>query len=906
MAIEVSERREAGSRSGRSFRRGALCAGFLALILLLIAVPFDAGMAKGRADGVAVVGRLPEPPEAGESHRYVIGIDEKRDKLYYLWRRGSESYITRYDLSTLVPTAEREEHIGTYSEFQLDYASPYTVAVDYERQLAYVMGLSIHGTPVRVVDLRSLKVLGTWDLGTQIPGFFGEGISYSPEDERLYIVGHIYGEGHGKVVSQLAQVSPAAGVIAVQPPEQRDGQPVVAWARAVPECQYVLSTYVVGALIARSADRPALYFACVRTDIYPGESGLVRLWVDPKADGHAAAAAFDSEFFPISGAYTRAPTGVTGTAAFDPKSERFFMQSVSNTTPGAWVFDGRMSSWVGFVTAPNDENRYLGLDPESGRFYMGSPEFLDRPGYVLVTDGRATPIPQGRIYRGPGVEGFLVSGADRLFVRMKLSTVGMGKENAEGFVVLKDHTPDPERPRPVDYDEITSDLPEGPKAITDYSAGVSGFGARAVLVGGYGGILSAGGGQVEISQLRAGDRGMTFARVTSLDLRSSGAAATAQAVSPDLNTEGDLQDGAAQEWPWRPVSCLNGGGETVSDEDSQHGGSAAVECDLEAVQATAEARSGEIQAGGIFVIGAEMRTRARRDPKLGTVTEVATQATGIKIPTPQGTLSIAKVESRSTTAAFGHAKTSAAEWQRVVSGVEILDPDGEVVERLGSCDSADEDNPCGPLEDQINELLPQRLKVDFPDPRIVATPKGAFAGVEQSDADFYHSQTVNNQGTVFTGEEGARTVPAMQITVYNDTREKSRLLLQLAAVQANSIYTITPKGSTMLPGSDIGEIDLPGGDALGGDVGGGSGVSGGVELDDLGQMPVASGDPAPPPEDVSEPVLATQPLEGPMALLARSPQEAVLVGLVWLTFVACGWVLFRRWKLLDVLRAGGR
>ncbi|MGH2755661.1 MAG: hypothetical protein ACRDLB_14700, partial [Actinomycetota bacterium] len=410
----------------------------------------------------------------------------------------------------------------------------------------------------------------TWDLSAGAPGFFAEGINYSARDDRIYLVGNFYGEAHGKFAADYLPAN-LVGVVALDLPDKRDGTPSVAWIKPVAECQTLLSTSAVGSLIARSSFQTALYFACVRPDPFLGQSGLVRLWIDPKAD-QAASQDFRIDFFPISGSYTVQPQGVVGAAAFDQTSDRFFMQSVSPTTPGTWVFDGRLSAWVGFIAAPDSSNRFLGLDQGSGRFYMASSDGTGgdgEEGYLLVVDGRATPIPQGKIYPGLGSFGFITvdPATSRLFVEMELGKLGLGEESEHGLVVLQDNTPRPDRPRPVDYDALTSELPEGPKTVTSFSAGVNGFGARTVLVGGYAGLLSAAGSGA--GPLRAGDRGITASRLPSVDLRDVGASASAHAFVPDANTEAELSENGDVELPWKPVSCLDGAGETISNEDNQ-------------------------------------------------------------------------------------------------------------------------------------------------------------------------------------------------------------------------------------------------------------------------------------------------------------------------------------------------
>ena len=879
-----------------------LCA-FLLMMFVIGSVSLPASAAgDDQRGGIDVLGKLPEPSARGEK-TYLLDIDEKRHRLLYLWMTA-EVRLREYDTRSKVPRLVREGTIGSATDLQMDFASPYTIAVDRERQLAFFKANSYAGTLLRVVDLKNLEVLGTWDLTSAAPGFLADGITYSPQDGRLYVVGAFDGEAHGRLVQEYAGVAKASAVLALDMPEKRTGTPGLAWVKPIPECQMPLNTKTVGSLIARSPSRPALYFGCVRPDPYVGQSGLVRLWIEPDAD-QAAAQGFVTEFFPISGSYTVPPTGVVGAAAFDPKSERFFMQSVSRTTPGTWVFDGKLSAWVGFIAAPDSENRFLGLNPATGRFYMASRDGTGEGdgGYLLVVDGRATPIPQGTIYPGLGTYGFLTPdpATGRLFVQTELSKFNAGKKGEVGFMVFEDNTPPTERPRPIDYDSLTSDLPEGPKTTTSYSAGINGFGSRAVLVGGYGGVVTVSGVPFLSGQVRSGDRGATFARLPAVDLRSVGASASAHAMVPDANTQAEFEQvGQGQPWPWRAVSCLDGNGSAVTDEDVQQAGYAKVECDLAKGIVRATSTFGKVEAVGVSVAGSSISATAQRDEKKGTVTEVLAEAHGIEIPTPQGTLSIAKVTSFASTLAHGHEGTAKTEWYRTISGVEVRDADGAVVQTIGGCDSREKENPCEDLETRLNGLAPTRFKASLPQPKQHETSKGAFAGVEQHERDYYNSRTVNNQGAVFDNEEGSRPVPGLELDVYNDGQEKSRLVLQLAALQANSIYTISPQA----PAPEEGPVDIP---DVTEDVpaytGGGSidsGTAGDIEVSDI---PAAEDVPVEDVEIPTEavPVATTQAVDGVLAFLKRTPQEALLVALVWMTFGGAGWAIFRRHQLLKVL-----
>jgi hypothetical protein len=347
---------------------------------------------------------------------------------------------------------------------------------------------------------------------------------------------------------------------------------------------------------------------------------------------------------------------------------------------------------------------------------------------------------------------------------------------------------------------------------------------------------------------------------------------------------------------------LDGNGAAVSDEDVQQGGYAKVECDLAKGIVRATSTFGKIDSAGFSVAGSTITSTARRDPRKGTVTEVAAEAKGIEIPTPQGTLSIAKVTSYASTVAHGHRGTAKTEWYRVIAGVQVLDAEGQVIQTIGGCDSREKENPCEDLEDAINGLAPTRLRASLPKPSQMQTPRGAFAGVQQNDRDYYNSRTVNNQGAVFDGEEGSRAVPALELNIFNDGQEKSRLVLQLAAIQANSIYTISPEAP---PGPTEGPVKLPPStDDVPGDTGGsgslGTGSVGDVAPADLPPSGDVTVEDAPTPTE-SVPVASTQVVDGVLAFLRRSPQEAFLVALVWLTFAGAGWAIFRRHHLLKVL-----
>jgi hypothetical protein len=900
-------------------RRSARLAA-VALLIAVIAAPLSAAAKEPASTlklrsigGFKLLGRLPEPTENGVNVHYVISVNPERHVMYYLWTHGVDVYLREYDLRPTVPQVKRDVFLGSQNDLPIGYASPYTMQIDTKSNRLMMLVNGPAGSIVQVVDLNTFKVAAAWDLQTVAPGFVGEGLTYSPEDGRVYVLGSVSGNVVGVAPTGAAKPAQASAVLALEPPKDPTGGATLAWFRPFPQCQQVMDTYAVGALIARSRRTPDLYFACVRADPWPGESGVVRVTISPKA-GPSDALNFPVSFFPVSGGFTSPVGGIVGAAGFDYKGDRLFVQSQAFATPGAWVFDGKVSSWVGFIAAPDPTNLYMGMDQGSGHYYIGgnaaggTGAVIDN-GYLVVSDGRATPVPQGKVLPSLGARGFIAAdpGMHRVFVPMDLAKYGLAPEGSDkvGYVVFKDQTPLEKPPTPLDYDELTTNLPEGPDVVTSFSGDVNGFGARAVVVGGYGGLLSASGHEVTLDRLRSGDRGFTAARVPSLDLRSAGAAATSQALISDSNTDAELHDAGAGDWQWPPASCLDGSGNVIDNESSGSNGESKVHCDLAKQNASASSSFDAVAAGPVTVGHSSFDSTVWRDAKAGVITQTVASATGVKLAGADGqTVSIAEVSATSTTVAHGRPGSAKATWQRTLTGVKITDAKGKVTQELGSCSTSAEQDSCKDLLTAINDALQIKMRVDLPTPQITKTPKGAFAGVQQSDRDYFEGKTVNNQGTTFSGEAASRALPALQVTVFNDSMEKSRLLVQLAAIQANSIYTNSlPPEYENPPSTGGGGGGAPTTTSTGGasgsfDTTGAAPASSG----DLGDLAASSGNGGAPV--TSAPVLAQAP-EGVLAFLTRSPKEALLFAGVWLLFAGAGAAIVRRRTLLGVLTGTG-
>ncbi|HEX2295381.1 MAG TPA: hypothetical protein VHN37_08745 [Actinomycetota bacterium] len=880
-------------------RRGcAALAAALSLGALAAPAPAAARRAASARGALVRLGLLPQPPVDTVKQGRIVQVDGARDRLYYTYFNdadGRSTWLVEYDLRTPIPSFVRSGRVAAPNE--IPAPSPYTTGVDSKRdRLLFLRPSDVGENSILVVDTAKFETETIWSLTRALPGFFPMGMTYSPVDDRVYLVGEmtqsiVVGSGG----TGRKAIGPGTSIVAL------DGATgALVWATPLPECQQALYSLGLGALVARSETKPRLHVACTTGgtgggDAFPGQAGLVRVTVDPKAAPQDALS-FHREFFPISGSYFSG--SYPGIASFDPGSDRFFMQSLARTTPGAWVFDGRLAAWVGFVTAPGASNYWGGVNSGTGKFYMGSPSAGNRKGWLLATDGRATPIPQGFV-TNVDVSGFIAGdpGSNRLFVPV----LDADHPGYFDLIVLRDETPDADPLRPPDYDALTSDVPETTETVSNFSGGANGFGSRAVLVGGYRGALNSAGEVVSVSQLRGGDRGVTAARVPSLDLRPIGASATAQALVPDSSTEAELEEGAEVEWPWTPASCLDGTGEGA-EASGEGPGEASVSCDLGEGSVTATA-SFDAVYGTAFRIGrSTFSAEARRDDELGVVTTTTATAHGIELAPPgAGSVTVADVVATATTSAHGRPGTAKARWERTLSGVVVRDAEGAVTQRVGECTSTAPDDQCASLQQRINDALGTRMRVDLFRPDVVKTPGGAFAGVQQSDGQFFNARTVNGQGTSFTGEGGSRAAPALQVTVFNDSVERSRLLVQVAAIQTNSIYTIAPKAeyetATPVPVVDDPAPPPPAPPAA-------PPPAADVVTTDLATPPdtdeaTATGEVA----DVAAPVaMPVEEAPGVIAFFARGPVEGVMVAAIWILFGCAGGAVWKRRSLLEVVK----
>lgn len=895
-----------------------------ALAATLVASPASAGTPDDSM--VRLIGLLELPPDANpENQPAIIQIDVQRRRLFLVY--GSDEtgtfHLADYDLAPRLPALRRSADLGP--DFVLRAGSEYRFAVDARRNRLLSLGsansLEELESPslsrVEIRDLDTLRVVGSWELQERVPGFVGWGLTYAPKDGLVYVLGEFVespiGTQHSQTTPNGTKPAPPSAVVALK----RDG--TLAWVSPLPHCQ-PLNNPSLGAMVVRASSRPVLYVPCIRTSQYPNMSGITRIWIKPNAS-QAEALQFTQEFFPISGFWLLSHE-VRGTGSFDPGTERVFMQTLSTTNPGAWVFDGRISAWVGFIASP-ELRTSTGINQGNGHYYMAHSV---KP--LIVVPARGTPVPQG--VNVPGAHSDFRIWADpnsnRLFALVAPESVGL-PEGPLAYAVFEDMVPSEIELEPPDYDALTEDVPEGPDTYTSFAGGISGFGLRAAAIGGYGGSLFStwnslfpGTAPPRIPGVGPGDRVLTFAHSPSLDLRDVGASASAQAVSPDALTDDEHRarqkeietvcaraaktaedqqlpqvakevenrcptvDPKAKEmaealaWPWPAVGCLDAGGDDITMQGGGPRGQSEVECDLAGRIARAKVSFQGAMAQGISIGSSSFEAKVFRDQLKGVVTQAIAVSRGVRLEVPDvGSVSIGAVTSTATTRAAGRPGTARVAWHRTFDRLTVRDESGSVIHEVEECT----DETCQQVVQAINSAFAPRLRVRLPEPDLQATPQGAFAEVRERDPDALEGLVLNN--------EDARVVPGLEVTIYNDGSDKSRLVLQFAGIRANSIYTISSAGGLGLPGDGGLGLPTPGfgfgaGSAMSPTQGGFS--SGGPSL----------GGSAPPLQPA-----APEGLQGALAFLIRSPKDALHLSVVLALFAAAAATVTRRSALQRML-----
>jgi hypothetical protein len=836
-------------------------------------------------------------------------VDAAHRRAYgHYFSKGTER-VVELDLDRQVKDMVRRDvplqtEIASVSPGQV--FKPATVTLDSRRRRALYLDWGPAGVNqfcpqslIRTLDLATLGQVGApLDLNERLPGFYAQGITYSSQDRRVYLTGILGCEGF-----LLDFASAPAVPVTIIALDAQTGQ--LAWATTLTKCLHAMSTALGGgSSIYRSEHLPALYVGCIRPESivgasYPGQSGIDRIWLDPRAENPIER--FQEEFFAISGNYT-STQGLLGQLLYDSGSERLFAATHSQTTPGVWIFDGKMSAWVGFVPAATESNSPIGVDQSTGHLFMRSGDDAGKgiSEAIIVSDARQTPVPQGARFEFVSKYGYVTWVVDP--IRHLLFAQGEIKTDAQSLTrtfVFQDKTPTLKPALPEDYDGLTSDHPEGPRTLSTYSGTLASYGVNLVYVGGIGGTTAPlyqnpfTNDQDIVprnSLISAGDRGATIASVSFLDVRNIGATATAQQIAPDTSTENDRRtyqnqvatvgnpygQGAATaevasllDWPWPAAMCLDAGGDPKDPGTTAPGGASSTHCNLDKLQASASAAESAVQTEGISIASSSAIASAAKEAS-GLVTTTAATVRGLVIDVPsQGSLRIGVIRLEVRTTAHGRPGTAKVSWTREIKDVTLIDANGSEVFACAVCDA-------DALAKQVNELFDVKLKMRVPSPEITQTAKGAFAGFQKNEADHVNDVVALNESA------NSRIMPALQLEIYNDFQDRSRLVLQLAGIQASSTYGITP-----LAGEPPVDVIPP--------------------IPTIGPVPqppfVAPPPSIEPPTDQSGGILRR--ITTTARFLVRSPKDALLVGLTGMLFLGMAAFAVRR-RQLNALTIGRR
>jgi hypothetical protein len=780
-------------------RRAGAAAIALAAVLFSGPSGAPAAASGGETGAFEFLGAIAAPAGVGQQH--VAAIDPAERRLYTLTPTPTDT-LWAYDLNTEIPSPLWHREVGAGG--RTNYTTPFGTAVDHSRRQLVMLAGNVDfnlDAALTMVPLDSDKPVRSVPFAQILPGLFPGGVTYSPEDDLFYVVGEMdeaevlaaaVGTGGSKPAGQVAVVAALSPV---------DG--ALVWSRVVRECRTPLFTPQVGSFIGRSSPRlaqPTLFFACTpgasaTGSAFVGQPGVTALRIKPKAT-MAEAQGFDVDYFPISGSYYNGRA--SGIAGYDETLDRFFMMSLSNQTPGTWVLDARLNAWVGAVTSPWSNNQGIGWNESNGHFYMvGGSGGAANDDWLLASNATTSPPQNGVVDKGR------FGGASIPFVATDPQTARLfvPARNAQGTLnVVRDLTTSSPPAAPLDYDEQTDDVAETTSTFVAFTGDAGGFGSRAVVIG----DTATAGGSIPFSPQNATSRAVTAARGPGSIVQAAGAAASAETASIDTHTAQTLRDDPTlPKWPLGTQSCLDGGDGVSTPPEETALGSAAVECSLQTFEAAAQAHQRVDSALGLTVGQSTYENHVKRTAKSGMTSTSSAASSGVHIDVPgAGSIDIGRVSAVATATAHGQTRSGAATWKRTVESLTVKNAAGDVVLNSPGCTTEIKHDgtkatvkhnaaDCDQLAEAIRQALQVHMRVYFPTPDVVATPKGAFAAVRQSERDHLNELTVSDQGRLFAGDTTTRRpVPAVQIDIYQDSIERSRRIVQLAAVEADAIYTI--------------------------------------------------------------------------------------------------------------------
>jgi hypothetical protein len=813
-------------------RVGRRCAPLVALALVAsLAVP-------GRATAQDVVAEVARLPAVMTNSTRFLAADTAARRLFEIGQPANSGgmWIAAYDLDSLarvalfsIPGAD-SGYGGRLAavdglRHRLFVAVPLRVAPVDDANVRSALGNSNRSVfdvnerlffGIAVVDTLTLRVLGIRSIADVVPApphdtSFGnnaglKALIYDANTDKLYL------ETEDATTRAENLGGPADHVVFVHQLDATrllsTASSAVDWSYPVPACAMALTGGgSVTSVLLRTHNPPALDLPCRHNAGEAGGIARVNLGTGSSATDPSS---FTGDFFAMPGA-------LPGLVIADPTTDRLFLRVDAATgETGVFGFDARSGTWLGVTVTPV-ASWGLGVDPSRRRLYL-----LSAPNHagsshvdVVISASDATPTDQGILTRfSPHADPVLGRTlVDPIRHRIYWSTF-------LDYMVIEDTLP-PLRDAPLaSPDANTVDAAEGAGKAVNFFGGARAYGSRIRWTGGTRAVQQNSNNVVtnfsvpplprEVNNLLPagpadGTRDLHFARVDNATLSNGEAGAGAWGAQYDeQSTAADFQsldrvapDAKAAAWPYQRAHCADFGGGSPSSART----GASVTCSLAASSVSA-ASAFEQRGPAAIVIGRSTSSiTTRRDPIKGIDSEARAEASDVQIGDQ---VLIGRVTSIARTWAHGRPGTAGADYQRLIEDVKVRQPDGSMQQVCTS--------PCRPalVADAVNRAPASRVRVDFP-AADAARVHGTAGGYEALVVRDFNEQ-INNR--VVNDEPDIRLeVPAVEVTLMDDSRVRSRVVVALAATSAESHYGIyllaTPGGAGGASAPRLGHAPAP-------------------------------------------------------------------------------------------------
>lgn len=213
-------------------------------------------------------------------------------------------------------------------------------------------------------------------------------------------------------------------------------------------------------------------------------------------------------------------------------------------------------------------------------------------------------------------------------------------------------------------------------------------------------------------------------------------------------------------------------------------------------QALGESTDPQFPQGSLWVGSSSSRVRTFVDPRLGTVTEATAAASDIELVIAgQGSLVIGEVRSTARTSAKGRPGKAASSYHVGYQDVVITRPDGTETFSCGRSGTrakvgseGNTTDACDPRQvvQAINSTFTQRVVASTAErdteEKVTGSPGGARAVVRKDPFIYWSDRIIDGLDDP--------TLPALQLTLYNDGTQPHRVKVDLASVYAESNYYI--------------------------------------------------------------------------------------------------------------------